>query len=67
MEPSSGSAYNKYDKLIEISIWIHIVVQRVPIITVVKIVENCALCYDEHYNIKNIRNVRVHKDLCLKY
>jgi hypothetical protein len=25
------------------------VVQRVPII---KVVENCALCYDENYNIK---------------
>jgi hypothetical protein len=36
-------------KLIEISMWIHIVVQRFPII---KVAENCALCYDENYNIK---------------
>jgi hypothetical protein len=35
-------------KLIEISIWIHIVVQRVTIIKIVKVVENCALCYDEN-------------------
>jgi hypothetical protein len=32
-------------KLIEISIWIHVVVQRVYN---VKVVENCALCYDEN-------------------
>jgi hypothetical protein len=36
-------------KLIEFSIWIHIVVQRVHVI---KVIENCALCYDENYNIK---------------
>jgi hypothetical protein len=36
-------------KLIEISIWIHIVVQRAPIINVV---ENCALCYNENYDIE---------------
>jgi hypothetical protein len=36
-------------KLIEISIWIHIVVQRVYI---TKAVENCTLCYDENYNIE---------------
>jgi hypothetical protein len=34
-------------KLTEISIWIHIVVQRV---TIIEAVENCALCYDENYN-----------------
>jgi hypothetical protein len=28
-----------------------IVVQRVYIIKVVKVVENCALCYDENYDI----------------
>jgi hypothetical protein len=39
-------------KLIEISIWIHIVVQRVYIIKAVKVVENCALCYDENCNIE---------------
>jgi hypothetical protein len=32
-------------KLTETSIWIHIVLQRVLII---KVVENCALCYDEN-------------------
>jgi hypothetical protein len=36
-------------KLIEIPIWIHILVQRVPII---KVVDNCALCYYENYNIE---------------
>jgi hypothetical protein len=51
-------------KLIEISVWIHIVVQHVPIIKIVKVVENCSLCYDENYNIKNIR---VYKNLYLKY
>jgi hypothetical protein len=49
-------------KLIEISIWIYIVVQRVYII---KVVENCALCYDENYNIENMRNIRVYKNLHL--
>jgi hypothetical protein len=39
-------------QLIEISIWIHIVVQRVYIVEVVNVVENCALCYDENYNIE---------------
>jgi hypothetical protein len=39
-------------KLIEISIWIHIVVQRVYIIIVVNVVEKCALYYDENYNIE---------------
>jgi hypothetical protein len=33
--------------LIEIAIWVHNVVQRVPIIIVVKHVENGALCYDD--------------------
>jgi hypothetical protein len=28
------------------------VVQRVPIIKASKVVENCALCYDENYNIE---------------
>jgi hypothetical protein len=37
-------------KLIEISLWIHIVVQRVYIIKVVKVAENCALCCDENDN-----------------
>jgi hypothetical protein len=37
-------------KLIEMAIWIHIVVQRVYIIKVVKVVEDCALYYDENYN-----------------
>jgi hypothetical protein len=46
-------------KLIEISIWIHIVVQRFPIINIVKVLENYAWCYDENYSIKNIRNIRV--------
>jgi hypothetical protein len=36
-------------KLIEIAIWVNIVLQRLPVI---KVVENCALCYDEHYNIE---------------
>jgi hypothetical protein len=36
-------------KLIEISIWINIVVQRVPIR---KVVENYAMCYDINYNIE---------------
>jgi hypothetical protein len=35
-------------KLIEISVRIHIVVQR---FYVIKAVENCALCYDKNYNI----------------
>jgi hypothetical protein len=39
-------------KLIEISIWIHIVVQRVPILKIVKAAENCVLCYDKNYNIE---------------
>jgi hypothetical protein len=39
-------------KLVENSIWIHIVVQRVSIIKVVNVVENCALCYDKNYNIE---------------
>jgi hypothetical protein len=39
-------------KLIEIAIRIHIVVQRVCIIKVVKVAENCALYYDENYNIE---------------
>jgi hypothetical protein len=47
-------------KLIEISILVQIVVKRVPII---KVVENCAMCYDENYNIEN---TRLYKDLCLK-
>jgi hypothetical protein len=34
-------------KLIEISVWIHIVVQRVYVTNVVKVVENRALCYDK--------------------
>jgi hypothetical protein len=44
-------------KLIEISIWIRIVVQRIPVIKVVEVVVNCTLCYDENYNTKNIRNI----------
>jgi hypothetical protein len=39
-------------KLIEISLWIHIVVQFIPILKVIKVVENCALCYDENYNVE---------------
>jgi hypothetical protein len=39
-------------KLIEISVWIHIVVQSGPIVKVVKAVEKCALCYNENYNIE---------------
>jgi hypothetical protein len=54
-------------KLIEISILIHIVVQRVLIIKVLKAVENCALCYDENYNIKNIRNITVYQIVYSKY
>jgi hypothetical protein len=50
-------------KLIEITIWIHIVVQRVYIIKAVKVAENCALRYDE----KLRGNIRVYKNLCLKY
>jgi hypothetical protein len=50
MGPSSGII--NAIKLIEILIWIHIVVQRIYIIKVVKVVENCALCYDENYNIE---------------
>jgi hypothetical protein len=42
-------------KLIEISTWIHIVVQRLNIIKVVKAVENCILCYDENCNIGKYR------------
>jgi hypothetical protein len=42
-------------KLIEISIWIHILAQRVPIIKIVKVVENYALCYDGNYNVRYIR------------
>jgi hypothetical protein len=53
-------------KLIEISIWIHILVQCVPIIKIAKVVENFALCYDENYNI-NITNIIVYKNLYLKY
>jgi hypothetical protein len=51
-------------KLIEISIWIHIVVQRVPIRKVLKVVENCALCYDENYNIKTLEILRIYK-ICI--
>jgi hypothetical protein len=41
--------------LIEIAIWIHIVVQRVYVI---KVVENCALCYDEKLDYrKNISSI----------
>jgi hypothetical protein len=29
--------------------------------------KNCALCYDKNYNIKNIRNIRIYKNLYLKY
>jgi hypothetical protein len=47
-------------KVIEISIWIHIVVQGVFIIKIVNVV-------DKNYNIKNIRNIRVYKNLYLKY
>jgi hypothetical protein len=35
-------------KLIEIAIWIHIVVRLYY--KVVKVVENCTLCYDDNYN-----------------
>jgi hypothetical protein len=41
-------------KLTEISVWIHIVVQRGPIRKVVTVVENCALCYNGdtlHHNM----------------
>jgi hypothetical protein len=48
-------------KLIEILIWIHTVEQRVYII---KVVENCELCYNENYNMENIR---VYKNLYLNY
>jgi hypothetical protein len=55
-------------KLIEIAIWIHIAVQRVYIMKVVKVIENCALCYDEKLQYrKNIGNIRVYKNLYLKY
>jgi hypothetical protein len=49
MGPPSSSVYNKHDKLIEISVWIHIVGQRLPI---TKVVENRALCYDDNFNIE---------------
>jgi hypothetical protein len=39
-------------KLVENPIWIHIVVECFYIIKVVNVVENCALCYDENYNIE---------------
>jgi hypothetical protein len=29
--------------------------------------KNCALCYDENYNIENIGNIRAYKNLYLKY
>jgi hypothetical protein len=53
-------------KLIEIQIWIHIMVQRVLIINIVKVVKICALCYDKNYNIK-ILNITVYKNLYSKY
>jgi hypothetical protein len=53
-------------KLIEISVWIRIVMQRIHIIKTVKVVENYALFYDENDYIK-IKNIRVYKNLYLKY
>jgi hypothetical protein len=53
-------------KLIEISIWIHILGQRVPIIKILKAVENCAFCYDENYNIeKYIIEILEYTKICI--
>jgi hypothetical protein len=51
-------------KLIEIAIWIHIMVQRVYIVKVIKAVENCALCCEK---LQYRKNIRVYKNLYLKY
>jgi hypothetical protein len=59
-------------KLIELSIWIHILVQRVHIIRVIKVIKSytscrsCALCYDENYDIKILKYQKVYKKLYLK-
>jgi hypothetical protein len=52
-------------KLIEIAIWIHIVVQRVYIIKVVKFVEYCALYYDEKLQYRNIFEILEYTRICI--
>jgi hypothetical protein len=50
-------------KLIEISIWFHIVMQCAPII---KVVENCALCYNENCNIEKYQKYSSIQEFVLK-
>jgi phosphoribulokinase len=46
-------------KLTEISIWIHIVVQRVPIVKTVKVVcRKSCLRYDENYSIEKYYSIQ---------
>jgi hypothetical protein len=52
-------------KLIEIAVWIYIVVQRVPIIKVLKIVEDCALCYEEKFQYRKILEILIYTRICV--
>jgi hypothetical protein len=61
MEPSSGSVYNKYDKVNWNLNMDPYCGERAPIIGIVKVVENRVLSYDDNYNIK-IRNIKVYKN-----
>jgi hypothetical protein len=59
--------YNKFDKLVEISIWFPILVESDSIIRVVKVVENhsCVMMKIKIY--KHNGNIKAYKNLYLKY